>query len=171
MVGLVIHYFLMFGFGPLTGIVIIFAILIQRLFFLCVCSHYCSYDAILVILSCLDHHVSFILPYSFDYSAHCCGSGIRSSIVPVPHSCGFCDLCLGFVCLNIGCNFVNNGSLIIVSWIDMFASVIGVFIFLFHIIQCTICPVVAVFACFICPVIGFCMRIIFSGVFVVIVHS
>ena len=57
----------MLVFGPLTEIVIIISILVQRLFLLCVCSHSCSPDTILVVLIHLRYHLIGIFNHSCDY--------------------------------------------------------------------------------------------------------
>ena len=61
-VGLIIQALLMLLFGTLTDIVIIIAILVQRLFFFCVCTRYCTPDYILVILIHLSYHLIVYSP-------------------------------------------------------------------------------------------------------------
>ena len=97
----------MLVFVPLTDIVIIISIIFQCLFLFCVFIHSCSTDAILVFLRHLIHHSSGILPHCCDYNVHFCGSENGSTIVPTPHSCGFC---LGCVHLNIGHNFSSTAA-------------------------------------------------------------
>ena len=120
---LIIQDILMFVFGPLTEIVIIITILIQCLFFFCVFNHSYSTDKVLVIIIHRAYHASRIYPNSFDYAAYFCGSSIGSIIIPIPHYCDLCGLCLGFTCINIGHNFVKHGQLIIFSWPNIIASV------------------------------------------------
>ena len=60
----------MLVFGPLIYIVIIIAILVQRLFLLCVCTHSCSPDSILVVLSQIIYHLIGIFTHSCDYDVH-----------------------------------------------------------------------------------------------------
>ena len=69
-VGLIIQDFLMLVFCPLSGIGIIIAILVKRLFLLCVCTHSCSTDTILVVLNYLSYHLIGIFTHSCDYDVH-----------------------------------------------------------------------------------------------------
>ena len=61
-VGLIIQDLLMLLFGTLTDIVIIIAILVQRLFFFYVCNRYCTPDSILVVLIHLSYHLILYSP-------------------------------------------------------------------------------------------------------------
>ena len=74
----------MLVFGPLTDIFIIIYILIQSLLFLCVCTHSCSTDDILVILGHLIRNVIGIFIHSWDHDVHFCGYGIGSGIFSAP---------------------------------------------------------------------------------------
>ena len=69
-VGLIIQDSLTLVFGPLTDIFIIIAILVQRLFFFCVCTHSCSTDAKLVVLIHLSYNLIRIFTHSCDYDVH-----------------------------------------------------------------------------------------------------
>ena len=60
----------MLVFGPLIYIVIIIAILVQRLFLFCVYNHSCSPDSILVVLSQRSYHLIGIYTHSCDYDVH-----------------------------------------------------------------------------------------------------
>ena len=69
-VGFTIQDLLMLLFGPLTDIVIVIAIHVQRLLLFCVCTHSCSPDAILVVLSHLSYHLIRIFTHSCGYDVH-----------------------------------------------------------------------------------------------------
>ena len=70
---LIIQDFLMLVFCPLTDIVIIIVILVNILFFfffLCVCTHSCIPDVILVVIIHLSYHLIGIFTHSCDYDVH-----------------------------------------------------------------------------------------------------
>ena len=69
-VGLIIQDFLMLVFGSLNDIFIIIAILVQRLFLLCVCTQSCTPDTILVVLVHLNYNFIGIFTHSCDYDVH-----------------------------------------------------------------------------------------------------
>ena len=73
----------MLVFGILTDIVIIIAILVHRLFFLCVCTHSCSTYSILVVRIHLSYYLLEIFNHSCDYDIHISGSGIGYGIVQI----------------------------------------------------------------------------------------
>ena len=110
--------------------------LIQGLFFLYVFKHSCSTNNVLDILTHRVCNTSRILPtnmvmppisvvyHRFDNS-------------PIPHYCGFCGLCLGFTCINIGRNFVKHGYLISFSWPYIVISVYWYFYIMLS--RCQLC--------------------------------
>ena len=94
-VGLIIQYFLMLVFGPLTDIVIIITILVQRLFFFCVCTHSCTPDNILVVLVHLRYHFIGIFTHSCDYDVYISvvmSLGPEFSTYPTPVVSGVSEL-------------------------------------------------------------------------------
>ena len=131
----------MFVFGPLSDIVVIISILVQSLFF-CICTHTCSPDGILFILSHLSLHVIRIFTHSCDYDVHFCGSSIGFVIFPIPHSVGLCSFYLGCVLLNIDHNFVKHGRLFIFSCPNIVSSFIGIVILCLNFVHYIVCPVI-----------------------------
>ena len=60
----------MLVFGTLTYIVIIIAILVQRLLLFYLCTHSCTPDTILSVLIHLIYHLIGIFNHSCDYDVH-----------------------------------------------------------------------------------------------------